>query len=130
MNQLQKCHQFEGCTDIFIDAFRALKHKTSNANNAFILTHYHADHYSGLPRGDAYAGPARIHCTPVTANLLREIHRVDFKWIIPHEYDETWIHNGNEVTFYDANYCPGAAIVLVKVNLRQKKQSSCLLALF
>ena len=122
MNQLQICHQFEGCHDIFIDAFRALQHKTSDIRNAFILTHYHADHYGGLPRGNAYVGPAKIHCTPVTANLLREIHNIGSEFIIPHEYGTTWKHTNSEVTFYDANHCPGAAIVFVKLKLAD---SSC-----
>ncbi len=119
MNQLKICHQFEGVDDIYIDAFRALKHKTSDIRNAFILTHYHADHYSGLPRGNAYSGPAKIHCTPATANLLREIHDINDKFIVPHEYGSTWIHNRTEVTFYDANHCPGAAIIFAKVKLKE-----------
>jgi len=120
MNQSEKCHQIEGCNDLFIDAFRAFKHKTTDARNAFILTHYHADHWCGLPRGKAYTGPAKIHCTPVTANLLREIHNIDASFIVTHEYQTTWKHGRTEITFYDANHCPGAALLFCKVATSQK----------
>ena len=109
---------------MFIDAFHALKNKTSDVRNAFILTHYHADHYTGLPRGKSYVGPAMIHCTPVTANLLREIHNIDPAFILEHGYGITWNHGGTEVTFYDANHCPGAAIVFVKIKLSVSSSSS------
>jgi Predicted exonuclease of the beta-lactamase fold involved in RNA processing len=118
MNQLQQCHQIQGCNNIFIDAFKSRKEKILDHRNAFILTHYHADHYVGLPRGKGekgYVGPAKIHCTPITANLLREIHNVDSCFIVSHEYGETWNHGETEITFYDANHCPGAAIVFFKV---------------
>lgn len=115
MNQSEKCHQLEGCNDLFIDAFRAFQHKTTDARNAFILTHYHADHWTGLPRGKGYTGPSKIHCTPVTANLLTEIHKIDASFIVTHEYETTWKHGSTEITFYDANHCPGAALLFCKV---------------
>lgn len=114
MNQQAICHTVEGCNCIYIDAFKAFKTKTEDAKNAFILTHYHSDHYNGLPRGEAYIGPALIHCTPITARLLIEVHKIQSKFIEPHDYGITWIYAGSEITFYDANHCPGAAIVLVK----------------
>lgn len=118
MNQLHQCHQIQGCSNIFIDAFKSQREKTLDHRNAFILTHYHADHYVGLPRGKGYVGPAKIHCTPITANLLRDIHNIDSRWIVPHEYGDTWNHGTVEITFYDANHCPGAAIVFFKVPRR------------
>ena len=132
MNQAERCHAVDGCTGLYVDAFKAFRGKTSDASCSFILTHYHGDHYSGLPRDGAYAGPARIHCTPVTAALLRSVHGVPPEFIVEHSYDESWVHeyegaddeNGTTgttctrqatVTFCDANHCPGAAIVLVQL---------------
>jgi len=121
MNQLEKCHRIHGCKRLFIDAFRAFQSKTGVEGNTFILTHYHADHYGGLPRGKAYIGPCQIHCTPVTGNLLREIHKLDNCFIVEHEYGCTWNdHDGNKITFYDANHCPGAAIIFVETTGGQK----------
>ena len=133
MNQAERCHQVANCPGLFVDAFKAFKRKITDPSSSFILTHYHGDHYNGLPR-DSYVGPAKIHCTPVTSALLRSVHGVPKECIIEHAYGETWIHrwsmNGDttsnksavaaaldgqaEVTFYDANHCPGAAIVLVQ----------------
>ena len=121
MNQTSKCHQIQGCHGLYIDAFRAFSEKTTDKNSTFILTHYHSDHYSGLQRGkNSYKGPALIHCTRVTASLLREIHGVDPQFIVAHDYGCTWMYEipstkGGfaKVTFYDANHCPGAAIIHV-----------------
>ena len=63
MNQTAKCHKIEGCNGLYIDAFRAFKEELGNSKSTFILTHYHSDHYHGLPRGKAYNGQALIHCT-------------------------------------------------------------------
>lgn len=117
MNQSQQCHKIEGVKTVFIDAFKAFKFNTQNSVNCFILTHYHSDHYTGLPSGSNYKGPATIHCTPVTANLLREIHKIPDRFIVAHEYGETWSWDNCEITFYDANHCPGAAIIFAKVKI-------------
>jgi len=104
---------------LFIDAFSIFRHKTTNKYCSFILTHYHSDHYHGLPRDGKYVGPALIHCTPITARLLIHVHGVPEKYVVEHEYGVTWnllTHSKSpltHVTFYDANHCPGAAIVFV-----------------
>lgn len=122
MNSATACHEIEDCPGLYIDAFRAFSHETANPKCNFILTHYHGDHYNGLPKDFKYKGPALIHCTPVTAALLRNIHLVSSDYIVEHEYGETWTHDishksGDEanVTFYNANHCPGAAIVLIEL---------------
>jgi len=61
MNATKCCHQIEGCPNLFIDAFSIFRHKTTNKYCSFILTHYHSDHYHGLPRDGKYVGPALIH---------------------------------------------------------------------
>jgi L-ascorbate metabolism protein UlaG (beta-lactamase superfamily) len=114
MNQSQRCHQIEGCPGLFVDAFKVFKAKTTDESSAFILTHYHGDHYNGLQRDGKYEGPAKIHCTPVTAALLKSIHGVDQRFIVEHVYGETWAYRKADIVFYDANHCPGAAIVVVQ----------------
>jgi len=120
MNAADCCHEIPGCKGIYVDAFRGkyLK-KTADSKNSFILTHYHGDHYGSLPRENKYQGPALIHCTPTTCRLLCEIHEVPPAFVRAHEYGETFdlpTHSGKKasITFYDANHCPGAAIVFVK----------------
>ena len=42
MNAASCCHTIEGCPGLYVDAFRgALLRKTNDADNSFILTHYH-----------------------------------------------------------------------------------------
>ena len=122
MNSSADCHEIEGCPGLYIDAFRgAFASKTQNPRCSFILTHYHGDHYSGLAREGKYQGPALIHCTPVTAALLRNVHQVSPHLVVEHEYETTWTHrimDSDEeatVSFHDANHCPGAAMVLIEL---------------
>lgn len=131
MNQAERCHAVHGCPGLYVDAFKAFRGKTRDASCSFILTHYHGDHYNGLPRDNAYTGPALIHCTPVTAALLRTVHGVAPELIVEHSYEEGWVHtyecsehdSGGSattqqqatITFLDANHCPGAAIVLIQL---------------
>eukprot|EP00978_Attheya_sp_CCMP212_P017497 scaffold46652_cov37-Attheya_sp.AAC.1 len=145
----EKCHHIEACSGLYIDGFKAFRRQTQDATCAFVLTHYHGDHYNGLPRNGAYEGPARIHCTPVTAALLRTIHGVDDALVVEHAYGETWTFSSSsslstnhsssssstshkesactvddaaaaadvtaDITFYDANHCPGAALVFIQL---------------
>ena len=122
MNKAKKCHEVvDGI--VYVDAFhtRTFGSKTKNDKCHFILTHYHSDHYVGLPRDGLYEGPALIHCTPITASLLRHVHKVPSPYIVSHPYNDTWTitdtKNNNDVvihiTFYDAHHCPGAAMVFV-----------------
>jgi len=92
----------------------------------FSLTHYHKYHadlsYFGLSQGNAYTGPAKMHCTPVAENLLRKIHSIDNSFIIPREYQTTWKHGrtgGADITFNDAIHCPGAALLFCKVSMKK-----------
>ena len=131
MNQAERCHAVNGCPGLYVDAFKAFRGKTRDKSCSFILTHYHGDHYNGLPRDGAYVGPAMIHCTPVTAALLRTVHGVASELIVEHSYGESWVHKYEcseddssdyataqqeaTITFFDANHCPGAAIVLIQL---------------
>jgi DNA cross-link repair 1A protein len=142
MNESSDCHELPDCPGLFIDAFRGgyLKHKVKNAANTFLLSHYHGDHYGSLPRAGKYQGPAKIHCTVITAALLVRVHGVDPSLVVSHALGETWevpavdaaatrrspgAHAASpaavsgeagtiRVTLYDANHCPGAAIILLQ----------------
>ena len=123
MNGADVCHEVDGCPGLLVDAFRGkYLQRTQDPNDTFILTHYHGDHYQNLPREGKYQGPALIHCTPVTAALLIKVHEVPEAWVIAHEYGHTWKckvkGKGKEevrITFYDANHCPGACIVVIQL---------------
>lgn len=117
MNARSECHEIEGCPGLFVDAFRgSMLKKTSDIRNSYILSHYHGDHYQSLPKNFKYQGPALIHCTPVTAALLRDVHEVPADFVIQHDYGETFeVREKTRVTFYDANHCPGAAIIVVQL---------------
>jgi len=131
MNASASCHEIAGCPGLYVDAFRG-KYllRTQDPDNAFVLTHYHGDHYGSLPKERKFQGPALIHCTPVTAALLRDVHEVPEMFIVEHPYGESWNFRpkgwlktrdrhqrgdgSTKITFYDANHCPGATIVLVE----------------
>mmetsp|Transcript_32955 Transcript_32955/g.98118 ORF Transcript_32955/g.98118 Transcript_32955/m.98118 type:complete len:629 (-) Transcript_32955:414-2300(-) len=140
-NKSRRCHEVEGAPDLLVDAFRTHKERLTDLHTAFVLTHYHGDHYSGLPRNGAYCGPARIHCTHVTAELLREVHGISKELVVGHAYGEVWTvplrarDDGGvgineigrselsssplgaaQVTFLDANHCPGAAVIFVRLS--------------
>ena len=122
MNSSDICHQVSDCPALFIDAFRGhfLRDHTKDPDATFILSHYHGDHYTQLPRDNKYRGPAKIHCTPVTARLLVDVHIVPKNLVVEHEYGSTFRHyvgSGKfaNITFYDANHCPGACIILIEM---------------
>lgn len=133
MNSSDTCHQVEGCPGLYVDAFRGhfLREQTKTLDATFILSHYHGDHYTQLPRDYKYRGPAKIHCTPITARLLIDVHLVSKDLVVEHDYGVTFRHrilskikddrcNDTDdkscyanITFYDANHCPGACIILI-----------------
>ena len=141
MNSSDICHQVANCPGLFVDAFRGqfLREHTKNTDATFILSHYHGDHYTQLPRDFKYRGPAKIHCTPITARLLIDVHLVSKDLVVEHDYAATFRHrivreieeggsvvvvdddddkhkhkhNYANITFYDANHCPGACIILI-----------------
>jgi len=91
MNSSEVCHDIADCPGLYVDGFRGKYLKlTQNTNNCFILTHYHGDHYQSLPRDGKYSGPALIHCTPVTAALLIDVHKVPAVYVVEHEYGHTF----------------------------------------
>jgi len=97
MNLSSTCHEIPDCPGLFVDAFRGhyLKKATSpkHSSSQFILTHYHGDHYGSLPKDGKYLGPAKIHCTPVTAALLRQVHGIRQELVVEHAYGECWVYS-------------------------------------
>ncbi|CAM6038649.1 unnamed protein product [Sphagnum compactum] len=92
-------------TSFQVDAF---KHLSGDCSNYF-LTHFHTDHYQGLTRGFRHGV---IYCSPTTARLvtLRIGVPAERLQIIP--LNETVIIDGVQVTFIDANHCPGSVMIL------------------
>ena len=92
MNGASDCHEIPDCPGIYVDAFRGsfLTEKTKHRAHVFILSHYHGDHYGNLPREGGYEGPAQIHCTRITAELLIRVHGVDQSLVVAHELGEPW----------------------------------------
>ena len=73
------------------------------------------DHTTGLQR-DFSAGD--IFCTPISAALLIRDMRIPAARIRPVPLDEKHNLDGVEFTFMDANHCPGAAMILFEVPLK------------
>lgn len=92
-------------TRFLVDYFLQIPNNVS----AFFLTHWHYDHYRGL--GSHFQqGP--IYCSPTTARLLERITLVDSQWIVPKRNLEPFLVEQVQVTFMDANHCPGSVMIL------------------
>ena len=94
-------------------------------DEAYVLTHFHSDHYCGLSSSFNSKSSTRklIYGTKITCSLVVEFLKVDPECVRPVEYGETFplrrsrdLDRDDEIeaTFIDANHCPGAAIVLFK----------------
>jgi DNA cross-link repair 1A protein len=93
---------------ICVDAFNFAK---EDGLKYYILSHFHADHYVGITKG--FDRP--IYCSPITARLVRHKFRVKPKYIQARELNEPFYIDNIRVTFYDANHCPGAVIILFEL---------------
>jgi DNA cross-link repair 1A protein len=94
---------------ICVDAFR---YGAVEGCNAYFLSHFHSDHYIGLTASWKH-GP--IYCSKVTGNLVRQQLRVDPKFVIDLEFEETQEiphTDGVTVTMIPANHCPGSSLFL------------------
>ncbi|WFC99653.1 DNA cross-link repair protein PSO2/SNM1 [Malassezia yamatoensis] len=78
---------------------------------AYVLTHFHADHYGGLT-GKWDAGP--IYCSPATARLVCTKLGVKKEYVnvLPMHEPTLLPGTGVTVTLIDANHCPGACIMV------------------
>ena len=77
--------------------------------------HATQDHTTGLRR-DFSAG--EIVCTPISAALLIRDMRIPAARVRPVPLDEKHNLDGVDFTFMDANHCPGAAMILFEVPLK------------
>lgn len=96
-----------GATSIAVDSFM---HGPIDGIKYYFLSHFHADHYGGLRKSWNH-GP--IFCTPITAALCKMKLGVLDEWLVPIPLHIPFcVGSDVEVTFFDANHCPGAAVML------------------
>ncbi|KAG5357998.1 DNA cross-link repair protein PSO2/SNM1 [Yarrowia sp. B02] len=96
-----------GETNVAVDSFM---HGPIDGINLYFLSHFHADHYGGLRKSWNH-GP--IFCTPITAALCKMKLGVQDEWLVPIPLHIPFcVGQGLEVIFFDANHCPGAAVIL------------------
>ncbi|KAJ0404500.1 hypothetical protein ATCC90586_007757 [Pythium insidiosum] len=92
-----------------VDGFR---YASKSLSSVYFLTHFHSDHYIGL---DKSFDCGVIYCNQVTAALVVQELRIDSKYVHPVPMNTPVDVHGVQVTFMDANHCPGAAIVLFRL---------------
>lgn len=95
-------------TNICVDAFNFAR---ENDLKHYVLSHFHADHYIGLVKG--FDKP--VYCSPITARLIRFKFKVAPKYIYAKELNEPFYIDNVRCTFYDANHCPGAVVILFEL---------------
>ena len=85
----------------------------------WVLTHFHSDHYVGL---NEHWRKGVIHCSVVTAALVRRFLGVAAVWVQPHQTDVPFeVRDPSRpdlsITgrFVDANHCPGSVMVILDV---------------
>ena len=106
---------------ICVDAFRYGK---VEGQNAYFLSHFHSDHYIGLTSSWSH-GP--IYASKVTCNLMRQVLKVDPKWIVPLEFEkkvEVPNTKGVFVTMIPANHCPGSSLFMFEKVVGKNKDAS------
>lgn len=97
-------------TTFIVDAFQCIY--KSPVTKSFFLSHFHSDHYGGL-NGKFDRGT--IYCSPITAALVASSLRVNPKYLHPVPLNTPTMIEGVEVTLFEANHCPGAAIFLFRL---------------
>jgi DNA cross-link repair 1A protein len=97
-------------TTFIVDDFRFI-YKTPNTKS-FFLSHFHSDHYQGL---NSKFNRGIVYCSPITAALVQTVLRVPSKFIQIVPLRTTVVVEDVEVTFFDANHCPGAVVLLFRL---------------
>jgi DNA cross-link repair 1A protein len=95
-------------TPFVVDGFTGAARQCTPA--AWILSHFHSDHYGGL--GPRWPSTAPIICTPATAALVRLRLRPPPGLLLELPLGERRVIAGVAITLFDANHCPGAAMML------------------
>ena len=131
MNQSTDIHKL--ANSVFLDGFSAFSVSLSRPSSHWFLSHYHADHYTGLKKGSLGRRQVKgtIHCTRITRLLLERVHFAveegdyapppPLPRIVSHEYNvETTLDlpDSKQIsfTFLNANHCPGAAVVAFRTS--------------
>lgn len=92
-----------------VDGFR---YASKSLSNVYFLTHFHSDHYTGLQKS---FDCGVIYCNQVTAALVVQELGIDPKYVHPVPMYAAVDVRGVQVTFMDANHCPGATIILFRL---------------
>lgn len=93
-------------TKLVVDAFQ---YGPIEGITAYVLTHFHSDHYNGLTKHSTLP----IYCNKITGNLVKSKLKVPEQYvhILPMNTEVTV--EGVKVILLDANHCPGAAMLLL-----------------
>ncbi|KAG9458022.1 hypothetical protein H6P81_002530 [Aristolochia fimbriata] len=91
-------------TPFRVDAFQYLRGDCTY----WFLTHFHIDHYQGLTRGFCHG---KIYCSSITAHLVNAKLGVSWDKLQVLPLNQKICISGVDVTFMDANHCPGSVII-------------------
>ncbi|RMX65848.1 hypothetical protein DD238_002771 [Peronospora effusa] len=92
-----------------VDGFQYACNENSSI---YFLTHFHSDHYGGITK-DFDCGI--IYCNEITAKLVVQELGVQSKYVHPVGMNIPVFVGDVQVTFMDANHCPGSAIILFRL---------------
>ncbi|ETK75504.1 hypothetical protein F441_18247 [Phytophthora nicotianae CJ01A1] len=81
-------------------------------SSIYFLTHFHSDHYGGLTKN---FDCGIIYCNEITAKLVVQELGVQSKYVHPVGMNTPVLVADVQVTFMDANHCPGSAIILFRL---------------
>ncbi|KAG1692860.1 hypothetical protein DVH05_024149 [Phytophthora capsici] len=81
-------------------------------SSIYFLTHFHSDHYGGLSKT---FDCGIIYCNEITAKLVVQELGVQSKYVHPVGMNTPVMVADVQVTFMDANHCPGSTIILFRL---------------
>ncbi|KAL3657275.1 hypothetical protein V7S43_017783 [Phytophthora oleae] len=92
-----------------VDGFQYASKENSSI---YFLTHFHSDHYGGLSKN---FDCGIIYCNEITAKLVVQELGVQSKYVHPVGMNTPVMVADVQVTFMDANHCPGSTIILFRL---------------